>query len=138
MEAFPVLSTVQHYVTDDAERYAQSRTMDFHNKADGHERRIATYLVENFRPGSDLSVRMSHAALRLADTSVILFLFLCRRELTTSSLLVSHLPYSALPERGHDARVPRLETPMGRRPSLRRCSGLAVERLLACHLMVNC
>ncbi|KAJ4309087.1 hypothetical protein N0V84_011706 [Fusarium piperis] len=28
--------------------------MDFHNKADGHERRIATYLVENFRPREDL------------------------------------------------------------------------------------
>lgn len=31
--------------------------MDFHNKADGHERRIATYLVENFRTKTDLEVR---------------------------------------------------------------------------------
>lgn len=30
--------------------------MDFHNKADGHERRIATYLVENFRTKTDLEV----------------------------------------------------------------------------------
>lgn len=28
--------------------------IDFHNKADGHERRIATYLVENFRTSTDL------------------------------------------------------------------------------------
>lgn len=28
--------------------------LDFHNKADGHERRIATYLVENFRTVTDL------------------------------------------------------------------------------------
>jgi hypothetical protein len=31
--------------------------LDFHNKADGHERRIATYLVENFRTKIDLEVR---------------------------------------------------------------------------------
>lgn len=30
--------------------------LDFHNKADGHERRIATYLVENFRTQTDLEV----------------------------------------------------------------------------------
>ncbi|RSL48472.1 hypothetical protein CEP54_012913 [Fusarium duplospermum] len=54
MEAFPVLSTIQHFITDLAEYFQQSQTMDFHNKADGHERRLATYLVENFRPREDL------------------------------------------------------------------------------------
>ncbi|KAM6536096.1 hypothetical protein FALCPG4_005616 [Fusarium falciforme] len=54
MEAFPVLSTIQHFITDTAEYFQQSQTMDFHNKADGHERRLATYLVENFRPREDL------------------------------------------------------------------------------------
>ncbi|KAM5350933.1 hypothetical protein ACJ41O_003656 [Fusarium nematophilum] len=54
MEAFPVVSTLQHFITNAAEYFQQSQTMDFHNKADGHERRIATYLVENFRPREDL------------------------------------------------------------------------------------
>lgn len=43
-------------MTGDAEMFSQSRTMDFHNKADGHERRIATYLIENFRLSSNLEV----------------------------------------------------------------------------------
>jgi hypothetical protein len=49
LEAHPHIDTIKHYVTDPAELYAQSHMIDFHNKADGHERRIATYLVENFR-----------------------------------------------------------------------------------------
>lgn len=50
MEAFPSISTIDSYLPngkDDADRYAQSSTVDFHNKAIGHERRLATYLVEN-------------------------------------------------------------------------------------------
>ncbi|SPJ78522.1 related to beta-mannosidase [Fusarium torulosum] len=54
MEAFPALSTINYCITDKSERFPQSQTMDFHNKADGHERRIATYVVENFRPLPDL------------------------------------------------------------------------------------
>ncbi|THY31173.1 putative beta-mannosidase [Aureobasidium pullulans] len=49
MEAFPHIDTIKYYVTDPAELYPQSHMIDFHNKADGHERRIATYLIENFR-----------------------------------------------------------------------------------------
>ncbi|KAL8722694.1 MAG: hypothetical protein Q9225_000861 [Loekoesia sp. 1 TL-2023] len=50
MEAFPSIQTVDSYLLkgkDDPERYAQSTTIDFHNKALGGERRLATYLVEN-------------------------------------------------------------------------------------------
>ncbi|CAF3480093.1 unnamed protein product [Fusarium graminearum] len=54
MEAFPNLSTIKQFITTESERFPQSQTMDFHNKADGHERRIATYVVENFRPLPDL------------------------------------------------------------------------------------
>ncbi|CAI6092577.1 unnamed protein product [Clonostachys chloroleuca] len=54
MEAFPALQTIEYFVTNRDELFPQSQTMDFHNKADGHERRIATYLVENFRPKEDL------------------------------------------------------------------------------------
>ncbi|KAF2461876.1 glycoside hydrolase superfamily [Lineolata rhizophorae] len=54
MEAFPHIDTIRYYCTDEAQLYPQSHMLDFHNKADGHERRIATYLVENFRTVTDL------------------------------------------------------------------------------------
>lgn len=50
MEAFPSAKTIDSYLPPgSSERYPQSSTVDFHNKADGHERRLALYLVENFR-----------------------------------------------------------------------------------------
>ncbi|ERS96486.1 beta-mannosidase [Sporothrix schenckii 1099-18] len=56
MEAFPSVRTIDQFLPngrDDADRYPQSATLDFHNKADGHERRIALYLVENLRYAPD-------------------------------------------------------------------------------------
>ncbi|KAF7555414.1 hypothetical protein G7046_g6566 [Stylonectria norvegica] len=52
MEAFPNIKTIDGFLPlgkDDPDRYPQSSTIDFHNKAAGHERRIALYLVENMR-----------------------------------------------------------------------------------------
>ena len=52
MEAFPSIKTIDSYLPkgkEDADRYPQSSTVDFHNKAAGHERRIALYLVENMQ-----------------------------------------------------------------------------------------
>lgn len=54
MEAFPHLATIESYVQDPRDLYPQSHVIDFHNKADGHERRIATYLVENVRTATSL------------------------------------------------------------------------------------
>ncbi|NJR31195.1 hypothetical protein HC762_00065 [bacterium] len=54
MEAFPHMETVKRFVEDSKDLYPQSRAMDFHNKATGHERRLATYLVENVRTVTDL------------------------------------------------------------------------------------
>ncbi|KAL9600939.1 MAG: hypothetical protein Q9219_002874 [cf. Caloplaca sp. 3 TL-2023] len=54
MEAFPSVKTIDSYLAkgkDDSERYPQSSTIDFHNKGLGHERRLATYLVENIPSG---------------------------------------------------------------------------------------
>jgi len=45
---------IKAFCTDPTELYPQSRVLDFHNKADRHERRIATYLVENFRTVTSL------------------------------------------------------------------------------------
>jgi beta-mannosidase len=56
MQAFPSVKTIEAYLPlgrDDPDRYPQSSTVDFHNKAAGHERRIALYLVENMRYGPD-------------------------------------------------------------------------------------
>ncbi|KAK3355617.1 glycoside hydrolase superfamily [Neurospora tetraspora] len=56
MQAFPSVKTIDAYLPlgkNDPDRYPQSSTVDFHNKADGHERRIALYLVENMRYGPD-------------------------------------------------------------------------------------
>jgi len=42
MEAFPSIETVDSYLPEgSAERHPQSSTVDFHNKATGHERRLA-------------------------------------------------------------------------------------------------
>lgn len=51
------MQTIKAFVKDEAEMYGQSLTMDFHNKADGQERRIATYVLENFRQTSSFEVR---------------------------------------------------------------------------------
>jgi beta-mannosidase len=56
MEAFPHIQTIEYFVKDPSQLYPQSQTLDFHNKADGHERLIATYLVENFRTSTSLKV----------------------------------------------------------------------------------
>jgi beta-mannosidase len=56
MEAFPHLETIKYFVEDSKDLYPQSHVIDFHNKADGHERRLATYLVENLRTATDLEV----------------------------------------------------------------------------------
>ncbi|EHY61208.1 hypothetical protein HRR83_000968 [Exophiala dermatitidis] len=54
MEAFPHLDTIRSFVEKEEDLFPQSHVLDFHNKADGHERRIATYLVENVRTATKL------------------------------------------------------------------------------------
>lgn len=52
MEGYPHISTIKAFISDESEMHAQSLTMDFHNKANFHERRLATYVHENFRVSS--------------------------------------------------------------------------------------
>lgn len=59
MEAFPHLETVNYFVKNETDKFAQSHIMDFHNKAAGHERRIATYVEENLRASTDLEVALT-------------------------------------------------------------------------------
>lgn len=65
MEAFPHLSTIRYFLENKADEYPQSHVIDFHNKADGHERRLATYLVENLRMANDLPVSVTAALMDL-------------------------------------------------------------------------
>ncbi len=67
MEAFPHLETIKSFVEDEKDLYPQSQVMDFHNKADGHERRIATYLVENVRTAVELEAYIHLTQLVQAD-----------------------------------------------------------------------
>lgn len=52
MEAFPCIETVDSYLPQgrlDVDRYPQSSTVDFHNKAAGQEGKLALYQAENIR-----------------------------------------------------------------------------------------
>jgi beta-mannosidase len=52
MEAYPHLETLKKYITREEDRYPGSMAMDFRNKAIGHERRLVSYVTENFRMGN--------------------------------------------------------------------------------------
>jgi beta-mannosidase len=73
MEAFPHIDTIRYYVTDPTQLYAQSHMLDFHNKADGHERRIATYLVENFRTDYDNSLEGYIHLTQLSQSDALMY-----------------------------------------------------------------
>lgn len=60
MEAFPHMHTIDSFIDEPEERFHQSLTMDFHNKASGHERRLGTYILENFGVKQDLKVFDRH------------------------------------------------------------------------------
>ncbi|KAH7230695.1 glycoside hydrolase superfamily [Fusarium solani] len=49
MEAYPHVESIRRVITDPAQQYPGSAMMDFRNKAIDHERRLLTYVAENFR-----------------------------------------------------------------------------------------
>lgn len=49
MEAYPHVSTLERCITREEDRYVGSMAMDFRNKAIGHERRLLSYVAENFK-----------------------------------------------------------------------------------------
>jgi beta-mannosidase len=55
MEAYPHLETLEKSIVSETDRYPGSMAMDFRNKAIGHERRLISYVAENFRIRYDLS-----------------------------------------------------------------------------------
>ncbi|KAI1295133.1 glycoside hydrolase family 2 protein [Xylaria venustula] len=54
MEAYPHLGTIHSMITLEQQRYPGSMMMDFRNKAIDHERRVATYVNENFTVKYDI------------------------------------------------------------------------------------
>ncbi|KAH8161088.1 hypothetical protein CIB48_g7156 [Xylaria polymorpha] len=54
MEAYPHLETTRSMITVEKQRYPGSMMMDFRNKAIDHERRLATYVNENFTVKYDI------------------------------------------------------------------------------------
>lgn len=55
MVAYPHVETLKSAITRQDELFPGSMSMDFHNKAIGHERRLMSYVAENFRVRYDLT-----------------------------------------------------------------------------------
>ncbi|KIM26256.1 glycoside hydrolase family 2 protein [Serendipita vermifera MAFF 305830] len=69
MQGYPDLRTVDYWIGNDrAERYPQSRTMNSHNKADGFERRLELYLMENFKHAFDIESYVYYTQIMQAET----------------------------------------------------------------------
>lgn len=54
MEAYPHVESLRRVITDPQQQHPGSMMMDFRNKASDHERRLMTYVIENFIVPSDL------------------------------------------------------------------------------------
>ncbi|ORY60007.1 glycoside hydrolase superfamily [Pseudomassariella vexata] len=54
MEAYPHMYTIDTVISNDKQKYPGSKSMDFHNKAIGHERRLLSYMTENYNINSTL------------------------------------------------------------------------------------
>lgn len=60
MEAYPHMHTIDAFIDKPAEKYHQSLTMDFRNKARDHERRLGSYILQNFKVKQDFRVQRTH------------------------------------------------------------------------------
>ncbi|KZP32901.1 glycoside hydrolase family 2 protein [Athelia psychrophila] len=69
MEGFPNIRTVDYWLGGDkSERYPQSRVNNNHNKADGHERRLELYLMENFKHSFEMESYVYYTQIMQAET----------------------------------------------------------------------
>ncbi|EIN10923.1 glycoside hydrolase family 2 protein [Punctularia strigosozonata HHB-11173 SS5] len=69
MEGYPNIRTVDYWLGGDkTERYPQSRVMNNHNKADGFERRLELYLMENFKHAFDIESYVYYTQVMQAET----------------------------------------------------------------------
>lgn len=69
MEGYPNIRTVDYWLGGDkTERYPQSRICNNHNKADGFERRLELYLMENFKHAFDMESYVYYTQVMQAET----------------------------------------------------------------------
>ncbi|KAI0036030.1 glycoside hydrolase family 2 protein [Vararia minispora EC-137] len=69
MQAYPNIRTVDYWTgSDKAERYPQSRTTINHDKAEGSERRLELYLMENFKHAFDMESYVYYTQIMQAET----------------------------------------------------------------------
>ncbi|KAF8913858.1 beta-mannosidase [Gymnopilus junonius] len=69
MQGYPDMRTVDHWLGGNtAERFPQSRTNNNHNKADGFERRLELYLMENFKHAFDMESYIYYTQIMQAET----------------------------------------------------------------------
>ncbi|KAJ7507752.1 glycoside hydrolase family 2 protein [Mycena galericulata] len=69
MEGYPNIRTVDYWLDGDkSERYPQSRLNNNHNKADGFERRLELYLVENFKHSFEMESYVYYTQIMQAET----------------------------------------------------------------------
>ncbi|KAJ7276352.1 beta-mannosidase [Mycena haematopus] len=69
MQGFPNIRTVDYWLDGDkSERYPQSRFNNNHNKADGFERRLELYLVENFKHSFEMESYVYYTQVMQAET----------------------------------------------------------------------
>ncbi|KAF8897495.1 glycoside hydrolase family 2 protein [Infundibulicybe gibba] len=69
MEGYPNIRTVDHWLGGDkTERFPQSRLNNNHNKADGFERRLELYLMENFKHSFEMESYVYYTQIMQAET----------------------------------------------------------------------
>lgn len=69
MQGYPDIRTVDYWLGGDAaERFPQSRSSNNHNKADGFERRLELYLMENFKHAFDMESYVYYTQMMQAET----------------------------------------------------------------------
>ncbi|KAF8812399.1 glycoside hydrolase family 2 protein [Phlegmacium glaucopus] len=69
MQGFPDIRTVDYWLGGNkTERFPQSRINNNHNKADGFERRLELYLVENFKHSFDMESYVYFTQVMQAET----------------------------------------------------------------------
>ncbi|KAF8307944.1 glycoside hydrolase family 2 protein [Clavulina sp. PMI_390] len=69
MQGYPDRRTIDYWTGGEKlERYPQSRTSSSHNKADGFERRLELYLMENFKHAFDMDSYIYYTQVMQAET----------------------------------------------------------------------
>ncbi|TFK75967.1 glycoside hydrolase family 2 protein [Pluteus cervinus] len=94
MQGYPNIRTVDYWFGGDtSERFPQSRSNVNHNKADGFERRLELYLMENFKHAFDIESYVYYTQIMQAETLAAAYRLWRRnwggrgRELTSGALV---------------------------------------------------